>query len=316
MSEMRIIFMGTPDFAVASLAAINGSSHEVVAVVTAPDRPAGRGRQLRESAVKQYASGKGIPVLQPTNLKDLEWLVELRSYEADLFVVVAFRMLPEAVWNMPEKGTINLHASLLPQYRGAAPINWAIINGEKETGVTTFFITHEIDTGKVIDRRSTPINDGETAGDLHDRLMDIGAGLLVETIDRIADGVVEGTAQRDLIEGELKEAPKLNRENCRVDWNADTDKVIHLIHGLSPYPSAWTILTDDHDVEQEMKILRVQRSDRSLEPATIYMEGGQIHVGTANGSLELLELKPAGKRTMSATDFINGSRINEQWKFN
>jgi methionyl-tRNA formyltransferase len=241
---MRIIFMGTPQFAVASLDALIKAGSDIVAVVTAPDKPAGRGQKVNQSAVKQYADANGIKVLQPEKLKNPEFIQELEALKADLQVVVAFRMLPEVVWNMPPKGTINLHASLLPQYRGAAPINWAIINGEKESGVTTFFLKHDIDTGDILFTEKVTLTGTETAGDLHDRLMNKGAGLLVKTVKGIESGRYNEHPQEQLAEGiELKHAPKIFKTDCLVDFNQPVEQVYNLIRGLSPSPTAYTLLT-------------------------------------------------------------------------
>ncbi|MGZ3927285.1 MAG: methionyl-tRNA formyltransferase, partial [Mucilaginibacter sp.] len=242
---MRIVFMGTPEFAVTSLDALIKAGSEIVGVVTAPDKPAGRGQKLNVSAVKQYALDNNLRVLQPEKLKNEEFLEELRSLNADLQVVVAFRMLPEAVWNMPSKGTINLHASLLPQYRGAAPINWVLINGEKESGVTTFFLKHEIDTGDILFTEKVTLTGHETAGELHDRLMYKGAGLLVKTVKGVESGRYSEHPQAELSTGtELKNAPKIFKEDCKIDWNQPAEKVYNLIRGLSPYPTAFTILNE------------------------------------------------------------------------
>ena len=251
---MRIVFMGTPEFAVASLEALLASGSEIVGVVTAPDKPAGRGKKLTESAVKKYAAGRGLRVLQPTKLKDEAFLAELKSLGADLQVVVAFRMLPEVVWNMPPKGTINLHASLLPQYRGAAPINWVLINGEAESGVTTFFLKHEIDTGDILFTEKITLTGVETAGELHDRLKDKGAGLLVKTVKAIESGRYTELPQSQLAEGvELKSAPKLFKEDGEIDWNQSAEKIYNLIRGLSPVPGAYTTLQ-----EKTLKVFRAE----------------------------------------------------------
>ncbi|MDB5154500.1 MAG: methionyl-tRNA formyltransferase, partial [Mucilaginibacter sp.] len=254
---MRIVFMGTPEFAVASLDELIKSGCEIAGVVTAPDKPAGRGQKVSESAVKQYAVAHGLKVLQPEKLKNEEFLRELKALNADLQVVVAFRMLPEVVWNMPPKGTINLHGSLLPQYRGAAPINWVLINGEKESGVTTFFLKHEIDTGDILFTEKITLTGHETAGELHDRLMYKGAGLLVKTVKAVESGRYAENPQHHLAEGvELKHAPKIFKEDCKIDWNQPAEKIYNLIRGLSPYPTAYTILND--------KILKVFGAEYEL----------------------------------------------------
>lgn len=302
---MKIVFMGTPDFAVASLDALVQANFDIVAVVTAPDKPAGRGQKLNESAVKKYAIEKSIPILQPEKLKNPEFLEALKSYQADLQVVVAFRMLPEVVWNMPSKGTINLHGSLLPQYRGAAPINHAIINGEKESGVTTFFLTHEIDTGDIILSDRTPIGDDETAGELHDKLMVIGANLLVKTVTAIAEGNVSEQPQPK--SDELKHAPKIFKEDCKIDWNNSTIKIHNLIRGLSPYPTAFTLLND-----KTLKIFKAEPED--TEPAIAaggFLTDNKTYLkfATKDGFIKLLDIQFEGKKRMLIADFLRGMRL-------
>lgn len=297
--------MGTPDFAVASLDALVQANFDVVAVVTAPDKPAGRGQKLNESAVKKYAVEKGIPVLQPEKLKNPEFIAELKSYQADLQVVVAFRMLPEVVWDMPPKGTINLHGSLLPQYRGAAPINHAIINGEKESGVTTFFLTHEIDTGNIILSDSTAIANDETAGDLHDKLMYIGANLLVKTLKAIEAGEVNEQPQPQ--SGELKHAPKIFKDDCKIDWNNEAQTVYNLIRGLSPYPTAFTFLND-----KTLKVFKAEIEDK--EPGIVaggFLTDGKTYLKFAakDGFIKLLDIQYEGKKRMLIEDFLRGMRL-------
>jgi len=297
--------MGTPDFAVASLDALVQANFDVVAVVTAPDKPAGRGQKLNESAVKKYAVEKGIPVLQPEKLKNPEFIAELRSYQADLQVVVAFRMLPEVVWNMPPKGTINLHGSLLPQYRGAAPINHAIINGEKESGVTTFFLTHEIDTGNIILSDRIAIANDETAGDLHDKLMYIGANLLVKTLKAIEAGEVNEQPQPQ--SGELKHAPKIFKDDCKIDWNNEAQTVYNLIRGLSPYPTAFTFLND-----KTLKVFKAEIEDK--EPGIAaggFLTDGKTYLKFAakDGFIKLLDIQYEGKKRMLIEDFLRGMRL-------
>lgn len=297
--------MGTPDFAVASLSALVEAGFDVVGVVTAADKPAGRGQKLQESAVKQYAIGKGIPVLQPLKLKDPEFINELQNLKADLQVVVAFRMLPEVVWDMPSKGTINLHASLLPQYRGAAPINHAIINGEKESGVTTFFLKHEIDTGDVIFSESVSIADDETAGDLHDKLMQVGAGLLVKTVTAITNGDYEEQPQPDV--EELKHAPKIFKEDCLIDWNKANQAVYNMIRGLSPYPTAFTKLND-----KTLKVFKAEMEDK--EPAIAsggFLTDGKtfLKFATRDGFIKLLDIQYEGKKRMTIEEFLRGVRL-------
>ena len=302
---MKIVFMGTPDFAVASLDALVQANFDVVAVVTAPDKPAGRGQKLNESAVKKYAVEKSIPVLQPEKLKNPEFLAALKSFNADLQVVVAFRMLPEVVWNIPPKGTINLHGSLLPQYRGAAPINHAIINGEQESGVTTFFLTHEIDTGDIILSDRTPIAPDETAGELHDKLMVIGANLLVKTVTAIAGGDVAEQPQPQ--SDELKHAPKIFKEDCKIDWNNSTVTVHNLIRGLSPYPTAFTLLND-----KTLKIFKAEPEEK--EPAIAaggFLTDGKtfLKFATKDGFIKLLDIQFEGKKRMLIEDFLRGMRL-------
>jgi methionyl-tRNA formyltransferase len=302
---MKIVFMGTPDFAVASLDALVQANFDVVAVVTAPDKPAGRGQKLNESAVKKYAVEKGIPVLQPEKLKNPEFIEELRSYQADLQVVVAFRMLPEIVWNMPAKGTINLHGSLLPQYRGAAPINHAIINGEKESGVTTFFLKQEIDTGDIILSDSVPIADDETAGELHDKLMVVGANLLVKTLRAIeANNITEQPQPQN---DDLKHAPKIFKEDCKIDWNSPAQTIHNLIRGLSPYPTAFTSLND-----KTLKVFKAEIEDK--EPGIVaggFLTDGKTYLKFAakDGFIKLLDIQYEGKKRMLIEDFLRGMRL-------
>ena len=297
--------MGTPDFAVASLDALVQANFDVVAVVTAPDKPAGRGQKLNESAVKKYAVEKGIPVLQPEKLKNPEFIEELRSYKADLQVVVAFRMLPEIVWNMPAKGTINLHGSLLPQYRGAAPINHAIINGEKESGVTTFFLKQEIDTGDIILSDSVPIADDETAGELHDKLMVVGANLLVKTLRAIeANNITEQPQPQN---DDLKHAPKIFKEDCKIDWNSPAQTIHNLIRGLSPYPTAFTVLN-----EKNLKVFKAEIEDK--EPGIVaggFLTDGKTYLKFAakDGFIKLLDIQYEGKKRMLIEDFLRGMRL-------
>jgi methionyl-tRNA formyltransferase len=302
---MRLVFMGTPDFAVASLNALMEAGFEVVGVVTAADKPAGRGQKLQESAVKQYAVAKGLKVLQPLKLKDPEFIEELKSLHADLQVVVAFRMLPEMVWNMPPKGTINLHASLLPHYRGAAPINHAIINGETESGVTTFFLKHEIDTGDVIFSEKVTISSEDTAGDLHDKLMNVGAGLLVKTVQAIADG--NYTEQPQLQSDELKHAPKIFKEHCLIDWNQPGQSIYNLIRGLSPYPTAFTKLND-----KTLKVFKAELEEKEtgLAPGAFLSDGKTyLKFATKDGFIKLTDLQYEGKKRMQVDEFLRGMRL-------
>lgn len=314
---MKVIFMGTPDFAVESLIKIHASQHEVVAVITAPDKPAGRGKKLSSSAVKKKAEELGLPVLQPTNLKDEGFLEDLKSYQADLFVVVAFRMLPKVVWDMPTQGTINLHASLLPNYRGAAPINWAIINGEEETGVTTFFIREKIDTGDIILQEKCSIAPTDNAGVLHDKLMKIGGKLVVTTLDKLETDTYERIPQDKLIEGKSKEAPKIFRETCKVDWNKNTQDVYNLIRGLSPYPAAWSKVIDMNGKEKQLKLYAAEHTEEAptLAPGEIIIENGRFFAGCKDGVLAITELQMEGKKRMDCKSFLLGCQLEDRCRF-
>ncbi|MCY2688211.1 methionyl-tRNA formyltransferase [Salinimicrobium sp. TH3] len=307
MRDLRIVFMGTPEFAVYSLKAIVEAGFNVVGVITAPDRPAGRGRKLQESAVKTYAKEQNLKILQPVNLKAEAFLEELKALEANLQVVVAFRMLPEAVWKMPEYGTFNLHASLLPQYRGAAPINWAIINGENETGVSTFFIDEKIDTGEMIMQEKVAIEPKESAGELHDKLMETGAALIIKTLEALQKGPVNTTSQKDIVQSDLKPALKLTRENTRIDWEQPLETIFNHIRGLSPYPTAWTTLFNGN----EEVMLKIYKSE--LEPAEhhypvgkLLQEDKKVKVAVKNGFLVLQEIQLPGKKKMAVKDLLNG----------
>ena len=305
---MRIIFMGTPEFAVASLDALLQAGCNIVAVVTAPDKPAGRGQKIHESAVKQFAVEKGIEVLQPIKLKDPEFHEKLKSLNADLQVVVAFRMLPEAVWNMPPKGTINLHASLLPYYRGAAPINWAVINGEKETGVTTFLLQHEIDTGNILFSEKVPVTETETAGDIHDKLMHTGAGLLVKTVKSIESGNYTPVAQSQLASGtkEFPHAPKLFKEDCLINWNQPAIKVYNLIRGLSPYPTAYTVFK-----EKSLKIYFAEllAKEPGIQPGGFLTDDKTyLHFACLDGFISVKDIQLEGKKRMNVEEFLRGFR--------
>ncbi|WP_036384389.1 methionyl-tRNA formyltransferase [Muricauda sp. MAR_2010_75] len=309
-NPLRIVFMGTPDFAVASLKAIVESGFDVVGVITAPDRPAGRGRKVQESAVKQFAVQHHLKVLQPTNLKDEAFLEELRSLKANLQVVVAFRMLPKVVWQMPEHGTFNLHASLLPQYRGAAPINWAIINGETETGVTTFFIDEKIDTGGIILQKIEKITQEDNVGTLHDRLMKLGGELVVETCNQIASGKVASTPQKHF--DDLKPAPKIHKDTCKIDWNKSLDAIHNHIRGLSPYPGAWAFLVN-HGDKDPIKIYATHKepAQHNDEIGKLIADKKTLKVGVADGYLHLLEIQLPGKRKMETKAVLNGLDLDK-----
>ncbi|WP_184546320.1 methionyl-tRNA formyltransferase [Mucilaginibacter sp. FT3.2] len=305
---MRIVFMGTPDFAVASLDALIKAGSDIVGVVTAPDKPAGRGQKLNESAVKQYAAANGLKILQPEKLKNPEFIAELKALHADLQVVVAFRMLPEAVWTMPEKGTINLHASLLPQYRGAAPINWALINGEKESGVTTFFLKHEIDTGDVLFTEKITLSGHESAGDLHDWLMNKGAGLLVKTVKAVESGRYHEHPQVQLLTGEeLKHAPKIFKEDCRINWHQPAGAIYNKIRGLSPVPTAYTDLNG--------KILKIFASELLIEEPAIQPGDFDtdnktfLKFAVKGGFISLKDVQLEGKKRMGIEDFLRGVKL-------
>ena len=299
--------MGTPDFAVASLDALLNAGINIVAVVTAPDKPAGRGQKLNESAVKKYAVEKGLPVLQPVRLKAADFIEELRSFNADLQVVVAFRMLPEIVWNMPPKGTINLHASLLPHYRGAAPINWAVINGEKHTGVSTFFLQHEIDTGNIIFSEAVDIADNETAGTVHDKLMLIGAELLVKTVKAIETGNYSETPQKTAHHEEPKHAPKIFKEDCLINWNQKAQTVYNHIRGLSPYPAAFTTL---HDKTLKIYTADLIVKEPGIQPSGFLSDGKTyLHFACIDGFIAVKDIQIEGKKRMSVEEFLRGFRL-------
>lgn len=320
--SLRILFMGTPEFAVESLKALVENGYNVVGVVTMPDKPAGRGYKLQPSPVKQYALQQGLPVLQPEKLKDESFLKELKQLNAGLQIVVAFRMLPEVVWSMPPKGTFNLHSSLLPQYRGAAPINRAIINGEKETGVTTFFLSHEIDTGKIIFREKTTIEDSDNAGTLHDRLMGMGAQLVLKTVDAILEENVVPVPQEELINNisELKTAPKIFKEDCQIDWNKPAKEIYNFIRGLSPYPGAWTTLKPgDNQENSRFKIFTSElienRKPHFLPGRIVTDNKTYIDVVVKDGLLRVTELQLTGKKRMRAIDFLNGYKFEKNTGF-
>ncbi|WP_245957495.1 methionyl-tRNA formyltransferase [Chitinophaga flava] len=305
--QLRIVFMGTPDFAVASLDILVENGFNVVGVVTAPDKPAGRGLQLQESAVKKYAVSKGLPLLQPEKLKNPDFIAQLAALKADLQVVVAFRMLPEIVWNMPPQGTINVHASLLPNYRGAAPINWAIINGEKESGVTTFKLQHEIDTGDILFNDTVTIREDETAGELHDELMQTGARLLLKTVQAIAAGTTQETPQASIAAEDVKHAPKIFKDTCMINWQEPLDKIYNLVRGLSPYPAAWTTLQD-----KSLKIYKAhkQYAQPSIAPGEFDTDQKTyVRIAAPDGYLYLDEIQLEGKKRMDITTFLRGYRF-------
>lgn len=308
---MKIVFLGTPDFAVASLKALVENKYEVVGVVTMPDKKSGRGMKLQQSAVKKYAVEQNIPVLQPTNLKDESFQADLKALNADLQIIVAFRMLPDAVWQMPKHGTFNLHGSLLPDYRGAAPINWAIMNGEKETGVTTFFLEHEIDTGEIIENAKAAIGPNETAGELHDRLMDIGADLVVKTTQEIIDGVVKTQKQDDILNGrQPKLAYKIFKDTCEINWFKPVNEVHNHIRGLSPYPAAFTTLRFADGKELGLKIFRTEKAEETISAGDIKTDGKrELIIGCEGGSLKVLELQLAGKKRMAIQSFLQGVKL-------
>ena len=303
--DLRIIYLGTPEFATASLKALVEGGYNVVAVVTMPDKPAGRGHQVQYSDVKKYALEVGLPILQPEKLKDEAFLEELRSYHADLQIVVAFRMLPEVVWAMPRLGTFNLHASLLPQYRGAAPINWSVMNGDKETGVTTFLLKHEIDTGNLIMQERLPIGEDENVGSVHDRLMELGTSVVLKTVDRIIDCESQGialptTPQPEL--AELRPAPKIFKEDCEIRFAEKTAEEIHnFVRGLSPYPAAWANLTINGQAFENVKIFKVE-----IVNCQITNVKSDIIVPCKEGAVRILELQAPGKKRMDAKSFLNG----------
>ena len=309
--DFRIVFMGTPDFAVGSLRALVEGGYNVVAVVTMPDKPVGRHQsELSQSAVKQYAVAHNIPVLQPEKLKDPDFLEELRSYRADLQVIVAFRMLPEAVWDMPPHGTFNLHASLLPQYRGAAPINWAIINGDTETGVTTFLLDHEIDTGRIIHQARTPISEDDNVETVHDRLRDIGAGVVTQTVDDIIAGNIRPIDQDTLTaDTEIRHAPKIFKDTCRLAFDLPVKRAFDFVRGMSPYPAAWTELVEENGKRTMLKIYATTREETTVAEAlgTVLTDGKTyFKIAFPDGYLALTQLQLAGKKRMTVTDFLRG----------
>lgn len=313
MEKLRIVFMGTPDFAVGILDTILKNNYEIAGVITAADKPAGRGQKIKYSAVKEYALEHNLNLLQPTNLKDESFLEELKSLNANLQIVVAFRMLPKVVWEMPSLGTFNLHASLLPNYRGAAPINWAIINGETKTGVTTFFIDDKIDTGAMILSSETEIDPNENAGQLHDRLMNLGSNTVIETLELIEKGQVNTTIQTE--SADIKTAYKLNKENCKIDWNKSASEINNLIRGLSPYPASWCFFTDK-DQEWNVKIYesKIISETHRYTIGTIVSSKKELKIAVKNGFIQILNLQFPGKKKMTTAELLNGISFSDQAK--
>ena len=312
-SQLKIIFMGTPDFAVATLKALVENNYNIVGVITAPDKPSGRGRKLNQSAVKKYAIEHNLNVLQPTNLKDDTFVKTLEKLNANLQIVVAFRMLPKVVWSMPEYGTFNLHASLLPDYRGAAPIHWAIINGETKTGLTTFFIDEKIDTGAMILQEEISIKQDETVGELHDKLMNLGSSLVLKTVELIENDNVKTTIQPRT--GNLKTAYKLNKDNCKIDWTLDIDTIYNKIRGLNPFPAAWCQLLNDQDT-LNVKIYKIEKdySSHNFENGALISTKNELKVAVTGGYINIKELQLPGKRKMDVKSLINGYNFNRKAK--
>ena len=328
--DLRIVYMGTPDFAVEALRQLVEGGYNVVGVITMPDKPAGRGHKIQYSPVKQYALEQNLPLLQPEKLKDEAFVQALREWKADLQIVVAFRMLPEVVWNMPRLGTFNLHASLLPQYRGAAPINWAVINGDTETGITTFFLKHEIDTGEVIQQVRVPIADTDNVEIVHDKLMMLGGKLVVETVDAILNGVVKPVPQEEMaVVGELRPAPKIFKETCRIDWNQPVKKVYDFIRGLSPYPAAWSELVSPEGEVVVVKIFETEKYIRNegkrcrnsrgcfCKVGSIETDGKKyIKVAVPGGFVSVLSLQLPGKKRLKTDELLRGFRLTNEYKMN
>jgi len=312
---MRIVFMGTPQFAVASLKILVENRYNVVGVITSPDKPAGRGQQVQQSAVKEYATQHNLNVLQPANLKDEGFLQELKSLQADLQIVVAFRMLPESVWNMPSLGTYNLHASLLPQYRGAAPINWAIINGEKETGITTFKLQHEIDTGNILMQQKVAITNDMNAGQLHDILMEQGGELILQTVKKIEQVDIVLTEQNKLLANqETKHAPKIFKDTCKINWDDTLENIYNLIRGLSPYPCAWTELHTTDNKQIAFKIYQAKQEDTQHNLSTGQIKTDTktfLKIATNTGFIDITELQMAGKKKLLTTEFLKGFSFDD-----
>ncbi|WP_300698533.1 methionyl-tRNA formyltransferase [Bacteroides sp.] len=316
--DLRIVYMGTPDFAVEALRCLVEGGYNVVGVITMPDKPAGRGHKLQYSPVKQFALDHNLPLLQPEKLKDEAFVDALRAWQADLQIVVAFRMLPEVVWNMPRLGTFNLHASLLPQYRGAAPINWAVINGDTETGITTFFLKHEIDTGEVIQQVHVPIEDTDNVGIVHDKLMLLGGRLVVETVDAILNDTVKSIPQEAMATvGELRPAPKIFKETCRINWDQPVKRIYDFIRGLSPYPAAWTELVQPDGENVVMKIFETEKvaTPHQLNPGTLLTDGKTyIRVAAQDGFIGIHALQLPGKKRLKVDELLRGFRLTEEFK--
>ena len=316
--DLRIVFMGTPEFAVASLRRLVDEGYNIVAVVTTPDKPAGRGQKLHESDVKVAAKELGLPILQPERLRDEAFVEAMRELQPDLGIVIAFRMLPEIIWAMPKYGTFNLHASLLPQYRGAAPINWAVINGEQKTGITTFLLNHEIDKGAIIGQMEMPIGEDDTVGTMYDKLMVSGCDLVVDTVERIAAGDYTATEQMHIDESTLKPAPKIFKEDCRIDWSWEGRRIVNFVRGLSPYPAAWTPMFIDGKEQGSAKIFRATfaAAQHNQGFGAVYSDGkGSLKVACADGWVEIHELQVAGKRRMATRDLLLGLRNIEDYTF-
>ena len=314
---LRIVYMGTPEFAVESLRCLVEGGYNVVGIITMPDKPAGRGHKLQYSPVKQYALEHNLPLLQPEKLKDEAFLEALRTWKADLQIVVAFRMLPEVVWNMPRLGTFNLHASLLPQYRGAAPINWAVINGDTETGVTTFFLKHEIDTGEIIQQVRIPIADTDDAGMVHDKLMMLGGQLVTETVDAILNGTVKTFPQENMaMAGELRPAPKIFKETCRIDWHQPVKRIYDFIRGLAPHPAAWTELKQPDGNTIILKIFETEKLVQShgLAPGSICTDGKTyLHIAATDGFVGIRSLQLPGKKRLKVDELLRGFRMENDF---
>jgi methionyl-tRNA formyltransferase len=311
--SLKIVFFGTPDFAVESLDRLVSGGYNIVGVVTMPDKAAGRGHKMFQSPVKEYALAHNLKLMQPANLKDPEFVEELRSLNADLQIVIAFRMMPEVVWNMPPLGTFNLHASLLPKYRGAAPINWAVMNGDKETGVTTFFLKHEIDTGDIIQQEKIEIAETDNVGVVHDRLMTLGAGMVVETVDAIIAGTVKPIPQEDLLnkDEEPTPAPKIFKETCEIDFKRTAREVYNHIRGLSPYPAAWTTIKDANGAEFALKIYETELPSEKVvgEPGAVVATKDTLTFACADGSIEVKSIQLAGKKRMTTAEFLRGFKL-------